>query len=185
MNSTVAERHRRVAARPLDPVVLDLEGDARCRRRRSAAGWRWRRGGCSARDRRAPPWARRTGAWRRRTSASSSAAPGRRRRPLRRRGARARRRSYDLPAVCAPASFSSISRRNSLESTSTGRKKLGRQRDPALGRPVKAAAGHDHVHVRMMRHRRAPGVQHRCDADAGAEVLAGRPRSSASSRPRP
>ena len=34
-----------------------------------------------------------------------------------------------------------------------------------------AAARHDHVHVRMMGHRRAPGVQHGGDADAGAEVL--------------
>jgi hypothetical protein len=30
---------------------------------------------------------------------------------------------------------------------------------------------HDHVHMRMVRHRRAPGVGHRGDADAGAEVL--------------
>ena len=33
------------------------------------------------------------------------------------------------------------------------------------------AARHDHVHVRMMGHRRAPGVEHGGDADAGAEML--------------
>ena len=70
------ERHRRVAARTFDPVVLDLERDASCRRRRSAGGWISRRDGCSVTGRRARPSARRTAAWRRRTSASSSAAPG-------------------------------------------------------------------------------------------------------------
>ncbi|MGY4286903.1 hypothetical protein ACVWXO_006123 [Bradyrhizobium sp. LM2.7] len=39
----------------------------------------------------------------------------------------------------------------------------------AVGRD--AAARHDHVHVRVMGERRAPGVQHGGDADAGAEVL--------------
>jgi hypothetical protein len=34
----------------------------------------------------------------------------------------------------------------------------------------KAATRHDHVHVRMMRHRRAPGVQHGGEPQAGAEV---------------
>ena len=43
--------------------------------------------------------------------------------------------------------------------------------DPALAIGGKAAAGHDHMHVRMMRHRRSPGVQHRDDADPGAEML--------------
>ena len=33
------------------------------------------------------------------------------------------------------------------------------------------AARHDHVHVRMVGHRRAPGVQYRSDADAGPEML--------------
>ena len=34
-----------------------------------------------------------------------------------------------------------------------------------------AAARHDHVDMRMVRHRRSPGVEHGGDADAGAEVL--------------
>ena len=33
------------------------------------------------------------------------------------------------------------------------------------------AAGHDHVHVRMVDHRRAPGVEDGGDSDAGTEVL--------------
>ena len=42
---------------------------------------------------------------------------------------------------------------------------------PALAVGRDAAARHDHVHVRVMGHRRAPGVQHGGDADAGAEML--------------
>ena len=44
-------------------------------------------------------------------------------------------------------------------------------RDPlrAVGR--EPAAGHDAVHVRMVRQRRAPGVQHQRGADARAEML--------------
>ena len=42
------------------------------------------------------------------------------------------------------------------------------QRSPSSG---EAAARHDHVHVRMMGHRRAPGVEHGGDADPGAEML--------------
>ena len=42
---------------------------------------------------------------------------------------------------------------------------------PPLAVERDAAAGHDHVDVRMMGHRRAPGVEHGGDADAGAEVL--------------
>jgi len=34
-----------------------------------------------------------------------------------------------------------------------------------------AAARHDHVHVRVMGHRGAPGVQDGGDADAGAQML--------------
>ena len=40
---------------------------------------------------------------------------------------------------------------------------------PPIGRD--AAARHDHVDMRMMRHRRAPGVKHGGDADAGAQML--------------
>ena len=43
--------------------------------------------------------------------------------------------------------------------------------DPALSIRGETAAGHDHVHVRMVRDGRAPGVQHRSDGASGAQVL--------------
>ena len=43
-------------------------------------------------------------------------------------------------------------------------------RHPALAIERDAAAGHDHVEVRMMRQCRAPGVEHGGDADAGTKV---------------
>ena len=42
--------------------------------------------------------------------------------------------------------------------------------DPALALVAQAAARHDHVHVRMVGHCRAPAVQHGGDADPGAEM---------------
>lgn len=42
---------------------------------------------------------------------------------------------------------------------------------PALAVGRDAAARHDHVHMRMMGERRAPGMQHGGDADAGPEML--------------
>src|SRR5262245_42934940 len=43
--------------------------------------------------------------------------------------------------------------------------------DPALAVEREAAAWHDHVDVRMVSERRAPGMEDREDADAGAEAL--------------
>ena len=43
--------------------------------------------------------------------------------------------------------------------------------DPARSVPRQAAAGNDDVDVRMMGERRAPGVQHGGEADAGSEML--------------
>jgi len=43
--------------------------------------------------------------------------------------------------------------------------------DPALAVMRDAATRHDHVHVRMVRHSRAPGVEHGGDADRSAHVL--------------
>ena len=37
--------------------------------------------------------------------------------------------------------------------------------------PGEAAAGHDHVHMRVVGHRRAPGVEDGQDANASAEML--------------
>ena len=49
--------------------------------------------------------------------------------------------------------------------------KAGPTGDPACPVERDPAARHDHVDVRMVGHRRAPGVQHRGGADPGAEVL--------------
>ncbi len=52
-----------------------------------------------------------------------------------------------------------------------GQEEVGPGRDPALAIWRDASTRHDHVHVRMMGHGRAPGVQHRGNGDAGAEML--------------
>ena len=43
--------------------------------------------------------------------------------------------------------------------------------DPALAVQSYAPPGHDHVHMRMMHHSAAPGVEHRGDGNLRAEVL--------------
>ena len=52
-----------------------------------------------------------------------------------------------------------------------GQEEAGPAGDPALTVRRQPAAGDDAVHVRVMRQRRAPGVQHERGADAGAQVL--------------
>ena len=44
-------------------------------------------------------------------------------------------------------------------------------RDPPRSIRRQAATRHDHVHMRVVRQRGAPGVQHRHEADASAEML--------------
>ena len=46
----------------------------------------------------------------------------------------------------------------------------GARRYPSPPIERDAAARHDHVNMRMMRHRRAPGVEHGGDADPGAQM---------------
>ena len=52
-----------------------------------------------------------------------------------------------------------------------GQEEAGPARDPALAVEGYPATRHDPVHVGMMSQRRAPGVQHCDQADAGAEML--------------
>ena len=52
-----------------------------------------------------------------------------------------------------------------------GQEEAGPARHPALAVGRDAAARHDHVDVRVMGHGRAPSVQHRGDADPGAQML--------------
>ncbi len=58
-----------------------------------------------------------------------------------------------------------------MPSTRTGSRNAGRDDIQRVPSSDDAAARHDHVDVRMMGHRRAPGVEHGGDADAGAEML--------------
>jgi hypothetical protein len=58
-----------------------------------------------------------------------------------------------------------------LPSTRTGSRNAGRDDIQRVPSRRDAAARHDHVHVRVMRHRRAPGVEHGGDADPRAQVL--------------
>ena len=58
-----------------------------------------------------------------------------------------------------------------MPSTRTGSRKAGRDDIQRLPVERDAAARHDHVHMRMVRQRRAPSVEHGGDADARAEVL--------------
>ena len=48
---------------------------------------------------------------------------------------------------------------------------VGTGGDPALPVRRQTAARYNHVHVRVMHHGRAPGVQHRGDGDPGTEML--------------
>ena len=86
------ERHRAIPRLPVAAVILVAEGDAALVEAQAGGCSRWRRGGYSGRDRRAPPRARRRAAWHRRTSSSAAAARDGRRRPADRAGRRARRR---------------------------------------------------------------------------------------------
>ena len=45
------------------------------------------------------------------------------------------------------------------------------RRDPSRAVEREPSAWHDHVHVRVMRHRRSPGVEHGCNANPRAEAL--------------
>ena len=55
-------------------------------------------------------------------------------------------------------------------STRTGSRNAGREEIQRCAVERDAAAGHDHVDVRMVRHRRAPGVEHGGDADTRTEM---------------
>jgi hypothetical protein len=52
-----------------------------------------------------------------------------------------------------------------------GQEEARSARHPTLAVQRDAAARHDHVDVRMMGQRRAPGVQHGSQADPGAQML--------------
>ena len=68
-------------------------------------------------------------------------------------------------------SCSRNNRRNSRDSTRTGRKNPRRQASQRTPSGDSPPAGHDAVHMRMMRQRGAPGVQDQRHADLRAEML--------------
>jgi hypothetical protein len=51
------------------------------------------------------------------------------------------------------------------------KKEVGPARDPALAVEREPAAGHDHLHVRMMGECRTPRMENRQDADASTRCL--------------
>ena len=185
MNSSVASVMTLVPLAALAAVVLPAEGDAVLVEGDQAAVRDGDAVGVAGRDRRAPPRARRTGAWRRRPSRLCAAAPDARRRP------RASARPAMIAEELQPAGRVGGGEPRQEQPAEQAREHAHRQEEagparyPALAVERDAAARHDHVDVRMVGHRRAPGVEHGGDADAGAEVLGiGGDRESAS-RPRP
>ena len=75
------------------------------------------------------------------------------------------------PCVWALTSIARNRPRNRRDNTLTCTRKRGRLGDPSRAILRQPSARHDHVHVRMMGHSRTPGMEHRDDADAGAQVL--------------
>ena len=152
------------------PVVLPAEADPTVVRGRPGGCWRWRRDGCSGRDRRGPARGRRTGAWRRRPSRPGAA---------RRRCGR-RRRVGQAGEVAEEAELAGVERGLELleeqpaeqprrARAPAGRSPAGRRSSACHRR--QPATGDDAVDVRMMVQVLPPGVQHRDDTDLGAEML--------------
>ena len=126
------------------------ERDAGRRRRRSAGCWRWRRGGCSATDRRARPVARRTAPWHRPPTRSCAAARGRRRRLAARRARAWSPKNARRPAWWAASELAQEQSPEQAREHPHRQEEAGPARHPARAIERDAAARHDHVHVRMM-----------------------------------
>ena len=171
MNSSAAERHRLVARPALGAVVLPAEGDAALVQREQAAVGDRHPVGVARQigQHRRGPGKRALGIDHPLALRAAARASGRRR--ARRPARRARRRTAAGPLRCAWSSSSRKRRRNSRESTRTGRKKPGlqaTQRSPSGDSPP---PGTMPCTCGMMRQRRAPGVQHQRRADARAQML--------------
>src|SRR6476661_4993755 len=81
-----------------------------------------------------------------------------------------RPKNFRRPARWAATSLARNNPRKARENV-PGQDKVCPARYPPRAINGGAAARHDHVDMGMMGQRRAPGVKHRGDADAGAEVL--------------
>src|SRR5437899_760901 len=80
-------------------------------------------------------------------------------------------KNWSWPPSWAAINICKTRRRNSRDSTRTAKKKVRSTGDPPRAVLRQPAARYNHVHVRVMRHCRAPGVQDRGDAKARAEML--------------
>ncbi len=170
MNSLGLQRHGLVASLALGSVVLPAEGHAALVQGDAVGCWRSPRGACSATGRPARPAARRTVAWHRpptRIGASAPAIVERLRLGQRRMLAEELQPSGPM---CLLDFFEEAPAEQSRQHPH-GQEEPGPAGDPALAVGREPTAGHDAVHVRVVRQRRAPGVQHQRRADARPEVL--------------
>ena len=178
-----AERHRLVARLALGAVVLPAEGDAalvECEQAAVGDGHAVRVAGQIGEHRR--------GSGERALGIDDPLARAQRCEPVCEGLASARAacspKNCNRPARWACSSSSRKRRRNSRDSTRTGRKKPGRQRiqrSPSMARPP---PGTMPCTCGMVRQRRAPGVQHQRHAHARRPGAWGRRRSCAASRRR-
>ena len=165
------QRHRLVARAALGAVVLPAEGDAALVDGDAGGCWRWPRGACSATGTPARPRARQTGAWRRRPTRTGAAARATRRRPLASASAACSPKNCNCPAAMRVGELFEEAAPEQAREHAHRQEEARPARDPALAVGRQPAAGHDAVHVRVVRQRRAPGVQHQRGADARAQVL--------------
>ena len=170
MNSSAAERHDLRLG--VVAIVLPAEGDVGAWSRLISGSWRWRRDGCSGRDRPAPARGRRRAAWHRRPiRAWRSWRGGGERRRL------ARPRPASSPKKPRIAGFEGSPQLVEEQPAEEPREHADRQEeagpagDPSRAIERQSAARHDAMDVRMMVQVLAPGVEHGEEADLGAEML--------------
>ena len=131
------QRHDLLPVGAVAAIVLVAEGDAGLVEGDQAAGSRWRRGGCSATDRRAPPPVRRRAAWHRRPSASSGREQGGAGRRAGRRGAPWMPKKASRPASCSAISRVEEQPAEQLAEHAHRQQEGRARRDPAACRPAR------------------------------------------------
>ena len=94
-------------------------------------------------------------------------------------------KNFNSPSSCAAMSMASILPRNRARQYLDMDEEVGTRGDPSRVVEREPSTRYDHVHVRMMGERRAPGVKHGGDADAVRRGAWDRQRWRAWSRPPP